>query len=113
MMLNKRDYQDAIEASIEYYIINTTKPPMDDVRVRKAFALALDRTLITATRRTSKPLSTLIPGGIFKGYPSVQSVEFNPEKARQLLAEAGFTDVDIHTIEGDIEHYYYIARKRT
>jgi ABC-type oligopeptide transport system substrate-binding subunit len=92
MMQSKLDHQDALEASIEYYIINTTKPPMNDVRVRKAFALALDKTLITATRRNSKPLSTLIPLDIFKGYPSVQAVEFNPERAKQLLAEAGYRD---------------------
>lgn len=89
---NMRDHQDALEASIEYYIINTTKPPMTDARVRKAFALALDKSLITATRRNSKPLSTLIPTDIFKGYPSVQAVEFNPGKAKQLLAEAGYKD---------------------
>ena len=35
MMQKKLDYQDAFEASIEYYIINTTKPPMNDVRVRQ------------------------------------------------------------------------------
>jgi ABC-type oligopeptide transport system substrate-binding subunit len=91
-MPGKRDHQDALEASIEYYIINTTKPPMNDVRVRRAFSLALDKSLITATRRTSKPLSTLIPHDIFKGYPSVQAVEFNPEQAKQLLAEAGYRD---------------------
>ena len=34
------------------------------------------------------------------------------QKALELLAEAGFRDVDVQTIEGDIEHYYYIARKR-
>jgi oligopeptide transport system substrate-binding protein len=92
VMQKKLDHQDALEASVEYYIINTTKPPMDDARVRKAFALALDKTLITATRRNSKPLSTLIPLDIFKGYPSVQAVEFNPERARQLLAQAGYRD---------------------
>jgi oligopeptide transport system substrate-binding protein len=92
MMQKKLDHQDSLEASIEYYIINTTKPPMNDARVRKAFALALNKSLITATRRNSKPLSTLIPLDIFKGYPSVQAVEFNPEKAKQLLAEAGYQD---------------------
>jgi len=92
MMQKKLDHQDKFEASIEYYIINTTKPPMNDARVRKAFSLALNKSLITATRRNSKPLSTLIPLDIFKGYPSVQAVEFNPEKAKQLLAEAGYRD---------------------
>jgi SAM-dependent methyltransferase len=34
------------------------------------------------------------------------------QKAQELLAEAGFTDISIHTVEGDIEHYYYVAWKR-
>lgn len=91
-MQKKLDHQDKLEASIEYYLVNTTKPPMNDARVRKAFELALDKSVITATRRNSKPLSTLIPLDVFAGYPSVQQVEFNPEKAKQLLAEAGYKD---------------------
>jgi SAM-dependent methyltransferase len=34
------------------------------------------------------------------------------QKAQELLTEAGFRDITIETIEGDIEHYYYIAHKR-
>jgi len=94
MMQKKLDHQDALEASIEYYIINTTKPPMNDARVRRAFNLALNKSLITATRRTSKPLSTLIPLDIFKGYPVARITEHNPELAKSLLAEAGFRDAE-------------------
>ncbi len=94
MMQKKRDYQDAFEASVEYYIINTTKPPMNDVRVRRAFALAIDKKILTAQRRNSKPLSSLIPPGIFFGYPSPAPPEFNPELAKKLLAEAGYADAD-------------------
>lgn len=92
MMRKKLDHQDALEASIDYYIINTTKPPMNDVRVRKAFALALDRNSIAAALQNAKPLSTLIPVDIFKDYPSAPPNEFNPELARKLLAEAGYRD---------------------
>jgi oligopeptide transport system substrate-binding protein len=88
----KKDYQDALEAAIEYYIINTTKPPMDDVRVRKAFALAIDKKLLTVLRRNAKPSSTLIPTNIFKDYPTAQTTDFNPETAKKLLAEAGYKD---------------------
>lgn len=91
---DKKDYQDALEASIEYYIINTTKPPMDDVRVRKAFAMAIDKRLITVLRRNSKPSSTLIPTNIFKDYPTAQTTNFDPEAAQRLLAEAGYADAD-------------------
>ncbi|MCY7374915.1 MAG: peptide ABC transporter substrate-binding protein [Pyrinomonadaceae bacterium] len=88
----KLDYQDALEASIEYYIINTTAPPMNDVRVRQAFAMAIDKRLITVLRRNSKPSSTLIPTNIFKDYPTAQTTNFNPEAAQKLLAEAGYRD---------------------
>lgn len=86
----KRDHQDAPEAAIEYYIINTTKPPMTDARVRRAFANSIDKKILTAQRRNAKPLSALIPTGIFKDYPTGQATEFNPELARKLLAEAGY-----------------------
>ncbi len=90
----KKDYQDALEASIEYYIINTTKPPMNDVRVRRAFAMAIDKRLITVLRRNSKPSSTLIPTNIFKDYPTAQTTDFDPEAARRMLAEAGYADAN-------------------
>ena len=86
----KLDHQDALEASIEYYIINTTKPPMTDARVRRAFAISIDKRLLTAQRRNAKPLSALIPTGIFKDYPNGQTEEFDPELAKKLLAEAGY-----------------------
>ena len=38
-----KDYMDKPESAIEYYMLNTTKPPMDDVRVRKAFNMAIDK----------------------------------------------------------------------
>ena len=33
------------------------------------------------------------------------------QKARQMLADAGFTDVQIERVEGDVLNNYYIARK--
>ena len=38
-----KDYMDAPEIAIEYYMFNTTKPPMNDKRVRKAFNMAVDK----------------------------------------------------------------------
>jgi ABC-type oligopeptide transport system substrate-binding subunit len=88
----KKDHQDEREASIEYYIINTTKPPTNDIRVRRAFALAIDKRLLTVQRRNAKPLSNLIPPAIFVGYEPPQTEDFNPELSKKLLAEAGFSD---------------------
>jgi oligopeptide transport system substrate-binding protein len=86
------DYMDAPENAIEYYIFNTTRPPMDDVRVRKAFNAAIDKEALSAYRRTTKPLTAFTPEGIFPDYPQPTGDPFDPEKARRLLAEAGFRD---------------------
>jgi len=86
----KKDYMDAVEAAIDYLQINVTKPPMNDVRVRKAFNFAIDKTAWAQWRKIVKPLTAFTPEGIFQGYPQPKGDQFNAERARQLLAEAGF-----------------------
>lgn len=86
----KKDYMDAPEAAIEYIIINTTRAPMNDVRVRKAFNLAIDKDAWAAWRQIVKPLTAFTPTGIFPGYPQPKGDTFNPEEARRLLGEAGY-----------------------
>ena len=88
----KKDYMDAPEAGNDYYQINTTKPPMTDVRVRKAFNMALDKAAYAQWRKIVKPLTGFVPEGIFKGYPNARGDQFDPARAKQLLAEAGFKD---------------------
>ena len=87
-----KDYMDAPEMATEYYQINVTKPPMNDVRVRKAFNMAIDKQALSDFRRVTKPLYAFMPEGIFPSYPRVSADEFNPEKARKLLADAGYRD---------------------
>jgi hypothetical protein len=33
------------------------------------------------------------------------------QKARELLAEAGFGGVELHRLEHDIQNYYYVAQQ--
>jgi oligopeptide transport system substrate-binding protein len=87
---NKKDYMDAVEAAIDYIQINVTKPPMTDVRVRKAFNQAIDKEAWAKWRRIVKPLTAFTPTGIFKGYPQPQGDLFDPKRARELLGEAGY-----------------------
>jgi len=86
----KKDYMDAPEAAIDYLQINVTKPPMTDVRVRKAFNYAIDKSAWAAWRKIVKPLTAFTPEGIFPGYPQPKGDQFDPERARQLLGEAGY-----------------------
>jgi oligopeptide transport system substrate-binding protein len=86
----KQDYMDGVEASIDYLMINTTKPPMNDVRVRRAFNMSIDKGAWATWRKVVKPLTAFTPTGIFAGYPQPTGDAFNPEEARKLLGEAGY-----------------------
>jgi oligopeptide transport system substrate-binding protein len=86
----KKDYMDAAEAAITYILINVTQAPMDDLRVRRAFNMSIDKVNYSKARKITKPLSAFTPEGIFVGYPQPKGEGFNPEEARRLLGEAGF-----------------------
>ena len=73
-----------------YYEFNTQRKPFDDVRVRRALAMALDRQLIIdkVAKGGQLPAFTLTPPG--GAYTSPPGIEFNVKKAKQLLTEAGY-----------------------
>jgi oligopeptide transport system substrate-binding protein len=87
---SKKDYMDGAEAAIVYLNINVTKPPMNDLRVRRAFNMAIDKINYSKSRLITKPLSAFTPEGIFVGYPQPKGEGFDPEQARKLLGDAGF-----------------------
>lgn len=87
-----KDYMDAPEVAIDYYQINCKKPPMDKKEVRKAFNMAIDKDALARWRKIVKPLTAFSPEGIFPGYPQPKGDGFDPAKAKQLLAAAGYKD---------------------
>ena len=89
-----KDYMDKPENANEYFMFNTKKPPTDDVRVRKAFNMAIDKVALATYRRVVKPLTGFVPEGIFPGYPLVKGDPYDPQRARELLAEAGYKDTN-------------------
>ncbi len=87
---SKKDYMDGAEAAITYILMNVTQPPMNDLRVRRAFNMAIDKVTYSKSKRITKPLSAFTPEGIFVGYPQPKGEGFDPEQARRLLGEAGY-----------------------
>lgn len=78
-----------------YYRFNVTKAPFDDKRVRMAFNLAVDKQAICkeVTKLGETPATTYVPPGIL-GYTPPVGQGYNPERARQLLREAGYSVVE-------------------
>ncbi len=76
-----------------YFIeLNVSKPPFDDVRVRQAINLAIDweSILTNIYQGYGQRLATgFLPSGF--GYdPDLQPYPYDPERARELLQEAGY-----------------------
>ena len=74
-----------------FYRVNVTREPFNDPRVREALSLAIDRNLIVerVSQGGQTPATGFVPGGI-SGYPTSDAIAFDPERAKQLLAEAGY-----------------------
>ena len=74
-----------------FYRINVTRPPFDDVRVRRAFALAVNREDLVAyvTKGGQEPAYHYTPPG-FPDFAPKARLTGTLEDARRLLAEAGY-----------------------
>ena len=85
--------------STQYYNLNINSPALKDKRVRQAlnYALNKDRILSNILKSSPQtgiygivpPLPKLLPGYDFQGVKE-KGYDYNPDKARKLLAEAGY-----------------------
>jgi ABC-type transport system substrate-binding protein len=77
---------------IYYYTFNQKLKPFDDVRVRKAFQMAVDRKLILEKLYYNQGQleNGVMPNGLLHYNPKQTQIEYSPEKAKKLLAEAGY-----------------------
>lgn len=74
-----------------FYEFNTTKAPFDDARVRKAFSMALDRyKIVNYVCKAGEPAAFSLTPPNTAGYTARAKVKFDPERARELMAEAGY-----------------------
>lgn len=86
-----KDYRYDPYVAVYFFWFNTKMPPLDKLEVRQALSLAIDREAIVKyiKRAGETPTADLVPQGL-AGYPGLGSPIFDPEKARQLLADAGY-----------------------
>ena len=82
-------YQDL---SLSFLGMNTGHPPLDDVRVRRAVAHAIDRKSLAAlSPSTRRQAQGILPPGLPSYSPATKALAFDRDAARRLLAEAGYS----------------------
>lgn len=107
----KKNYSDSLRqepyVGVRFLRSNIKRPPFDDPKVRLAFATAIDQKAICEKilQGGQQPASGIVPP--FGDYPPLGAIQFDPERARQLLMESGyqstssFPDIEILTTDSD------------
>ena len=83
------------EFTLSYIGFNSTKPPFDDAKIRQAFSCAIDKDKIV--KLVLKNIGTKADGILPPGMPgyseNIQGLAFDPELAKELIAESKYGDV--------------------
>lgn len=81
------------EAGNYFYAFNMEIAPTDDVRVRRAISMAIDRQTILDQmyNGAGQVVNSMLPHGVLGSYDA-EEIPYDPEGAKALLAEAGYGD---------------------
>jgi microcin C transport system substrate-binding protein len=92
-LMQKRKVWNHSPQSIQGKAINTRRKPYDDIRVRKALRHLYNRELMVEKMMFNEYvlLDSVFPVSIYEN-PNNEKIRFDPQKAVQLLAEAGWKD---------------------
>jgi microcin C transport system substrate-binding protein len=94
-LILKRKVFNNYPASTQFMAFNTRRKPWDDVRVREAFALLLNRQQLIDQLfyKEYLPLNSFYPGTPYENADNPKNL-YDPQRALQLLADAGWKDRD-------------------
>jgi oligopeptide transport system substrate-binding protein len=91
VLVKRPDFHEFDCLGTYFFRFNTTRPPFNDPRVRRAFALAIDKSRLVRKLFPSgeKPALHLVPDWTANYLPPA-GLPFDPQQARLFLAQAGF-----------------------
>jgi ABC-type oligopeptide transport system substrate-binding subunit len=98
LLVPYKDFRRNTYGALTYYSFNTAKPPFDDVRVREALSIAIDRERISRDDLdgATEPARRFLPEAMSEiNKPVVDKSELldqDVKRAKTLLAEAGYPD---------------------
>lgn len=97
LLASYKDFRRSTYGALTYYAFNTAREPFDDVRVREALALAIDRERVSRDDLggATEPAGKFLPQAMSGEKPVVNQadlLEYDVNRARELLAQAGYPD---------------------
>lgn len=77
-----------------FLAFNTQKAPLDNVKVRQALALAINKPAIIEAvfHGTGTAAKNILPPGVWSADADLKDYDYDPQKAKALLKEAGFSN---------------------
>lgn len=104
----------SVASQIDYVSLNlcATKPPLNNLAVRQAVSLALNRNQISQLWQagTAAPQYAYWPASSPQFNPATKSyVTYDPAKAKQLLQQAGVTSLDFKLVWSESQPYQQLA----
>jgi oligopeptide transport system substrate-binding protein len=89
--LNKQ-FVEKPDLSTYYIAFNTKQPPFDDVKVRQAFGMAVDKQRIVdvVLKNIVPPANTILPPGMPGYNKDTKGLPYDPARAKQLLQESKY-----------------------
>jgi peptide/nickel transport system substrate-binding protein len=84
-------------ANLTYVVVRMERPPLSDIRLRRAISMSVDRTEIASTLLGghAQPADTVMAPGHWAYSPPEGPLEFDPAAARQMLQDAGLVGVHV------------------
>ncbi len=98
----------ALSNEFVYFTLNTQDEKLKDIRVREAMACALDMQAIVnvAFGADAAIVADSLISPAIVGYKPIELIEYNPERAKQLLKEAGYENgIDLEFSTADIKRF--------
>ncbi|MCB9903175.1 MAG: hypothetical protein H6831_02080 [Planctomycetes bacterium] len=94
-LLQKRKFFNDAPVGTAGIALNSTRPPLDDVRMRKALGLLRNRPLMIKQLFVNEyePLNSYWQGGTYQN-PGNEMLPYDPLAAVDLLTEMGYTQID-------------------
>jgi peptide/nickel transport system substrate-binding protein len=81
---------------VRHLLLNVANPPLDDVLVRQAISVAIDRDLIcdSLLEGMDQPASAPFSSNLYWSKDGLEAPSYDPEQAKAFLEEAGWSDSD-------------------